>query len=242
MKSRLQDFRVKVYGKQNNRVVFLYCPFGIRRWQLRTPFFPIERLVKAGFQVVAYDFNTRAVTLSPQKSLATMDAVLADAQKRVKNYKATGITNFSAFGTSMGTQYATYCSANIPEIKKIVLNLAYGDLYEHITNFPRMHFLPQSRIEKFMSAAGTKQQLKELARPYSSLTNAKAFKGREVLMYLNRDDEVMPFHISNEFKKALEKHDANVTYIETGGKSHYRAAVTNHITSKIYLDFLNQES
>jgi pimeloyl-ACP methyl ester carboxylesterase len=241
MKSRLKAYRVKTYGKNSDKVVFLYCPFGIRRWQLRLPFLPIERLIKHGYQVVVFDFNVRRVTSSAQEVFAILDAVKADTEKRISVLKRHGVTNISVFGTSMGTQFAMYVAASLPEIRKVVLNLAYGDLYEQMLAFPEMRFLSKERIENFMKSAGSSNDLQARARQYSSVVLAPKFKGRDVLLYLAREDKVLPYSISRKFKSALEKHRAHVTYLENNADSHYRAALRNHLNSKEYLAFLDKK-
>lgn len=238
MISRLEDYRVKVYGRSNTKVLFLFCPFGIRRWQLRVPFLPIERLIKNGYQVVCYDFNTQKVTSDPQHSVAIFDQVFSDFSTRMQQYKDQGISEFSCFGTSMGTLFASYCAANNPDISHVVLNLAYGDFTDHILALPKMQFLPKDRISNFIHNAGGEKQLRTLVQKYSPLNNAQKLGSKKVLLYLSTQDSVMPHALSLKLKEALEKSGTNLTYVENTKHDHYQSAFRNHLKSSVFLDFL----
>jgi pimeloyl-ACP methyl ester carboxylesterase len=240
MISRFQDYRVKVYGRRGDKVVFLFCPFGTRSWQLLSPLLPIGRLVLDGYQVVCYDFNTTRVTRSPQKSLAIVDEVLQDVKTRVKAYRAQGVQAFSSFGTSMGTLFASYTAAHVPEIQKVVLILPYGDIAEHVSSFAGMWLLPKSRVQKFVDAAGGEKALRKLVKGYSPIYNAKKLSKKRVLLYLALKDKVMEYKVSVKLKDSLEKFGTNVTTIENQNLSHYWAAAVDHYKGSVYMDFLKR--
>jgi hypothetical protein len=228
-----------VYGKRHGKVIFVFCPFGTRRWQLLIPFQPISRMLWADYQVVCYDFNTARVTRDPLKSIEILNSVFHDVATRVKEYKAQNISQFSCFGASMGTLFASYCAANIPEIKKVVLNLPYGDVAEHIATFPGILFLPKSRTQRFVQAIGGEEQLKKLTDRYSPLQNAPKLSKKQVLLYLALKDRVLLYKISVKLKESLENLGTNLTIVENKKLSHYFAATINHYKGG-YMNFLNK--
>lgn len=240
MISRFQDYRVKVYGKRSNKVIFLFCPFGSRRWQLLFPFLPLNRMLLHGYQVVCYDFNTVHVTTSPQKSIAVLEDVRKDVHERVRVYKAKGVTQFSCFGASMGTLFASFCAAHTPEVKKVVLNLPYGDIAEHVSTFPGMLFLPKSRVRKFVDAAGGEKEFRKLVDPYSPIGYADRLSKKRILLYLATQDRVLEYKVSVKLKQALEQLGTNVTTVENKKLSHYLAASLNHYKGSIYMNFLGK--
>lgn len=197
-------------------------------------------MLRGGYQIVCYDFNTIGVSRSPQKSVEILRDVEEDVRRRVKAYKSQGAIEFSCFGASMGTLFASYCAANTPEVKKVVLNLPYGDITEHISTFPGMLLLPKSRVQKFIDTAGGEEELKELVDQYSPIVNAKKLSNKQVLLYMALKDKVLQYKISVKLKEALEKFGTDLTVVENKRLSHYFAATKNHYKGSVYMDFLNR--
>ena len=239
MIGRLQSYRAKVYGKPSNKVVFFFCPFGVRRWQFLMPFLPINRMLKANYQVVCYDFNIFQVTKNPYQSIQAIDQVYDDVFSRVKNYTTKNVTNISCFGISYGTLFATYCAANIEAIQSVVLNLPYGDIVDHIKTYPGMIFLPKFRTKSFMKSGGGEESLRKLLKDYTPTFYAEKLSKKRVLIYLSTKDNVLQYAISVKLKNALEKYNTNLTYVESKKYKHYASAAINNFKSDIYIKFLD---
>lgn len=240
MISRFRKYRVKVYGRASDRVVFFFCPFATRRWQFLLPFLPINRMLKAGYQIVCYDFSTTMIAKTPQQDIEIIESVFKDVRKRVGDYKTKNITNFSCFGVSMGSLFAGYCTSRIDEINKLILNVPYGDIYEHIRSFQGMILLPKSRVRKFIQAAGGESELEELIRQYSPISYVSKLKNKRILLYLALKDSLLQYKVTIKLKKALEAQNTDLTYIEGQKFKHYFTATVNHLKGKIYMDFLNK--
>lgn len=237
MFSRKQEYRIKAYGKPSQNIVFFFCPFGVRRWQLQLPFLPISSLVKAGFQVVCYDFNTRAITANPRATKRILDEVLVDVKEKIKEYKSNGVKDVAMFGASMGTLIAAYCAAKTTETSKLVLNLSYGDAVDHISSLPGMLLLPASRVNKYIELAGGKDKLRNLFKGYSPLDNLAELEKKKVLLYLSKKDRVLNYDNSYRLKQRLET-SGNLRYVENNKLGHYWTATFNHFKRSVYLDFL----
>lgn len=237
MLSRTKAYRVKVYGKPNKGVVFFFCPFGMRRWQFLLPHLPISSLVKVGFQVVCYDYNIIKVTATPKSSKRILDEVLQDVQQRVNIYKKNGVENISSFGASLGSLFASYCSAKIPEIRKVVLNVPYGDMVGHILSAPRMLLLPKHRVQRYITLGGGEKQLRKFFAGYSPLDNISELKKKKILLYLSKKDRVLLYSNSSKLKKELES-AGNLHYIENTKLGHFWTATYNHVKSSVYINFI----
>lgn len=240
MLSRLKTYRVKVYGKPSERVVFFFCPFGARRWQFLLPWLPVKRLMRAGFQVVCYDFNTAIGRKGPAHALEVVKAVEQDVERRVTGFRKRGVTHLSCFGVSMGTLFAAYSAAHNPSIKKVVLNLSYSDIADHILNFPGMVFLPKRSVKKWIRAAGGVKEIKDVTAPYSPLTYVDKLSKKRVLLYLSRKDRVLRYPSTSQLKYALEQLNTDLTYIENPRHGHYITASINNIKSSVYIPFLSK--
>jgi len=237
MLSRKQSYRVKIYGKPTKGVVLFFCPFGVRRWQFLLPHLPISSLVNAGFEVICYDFNTFKVTTSPSESRRILHDVLQDVQHKVDDSKNHGIGNISVFGASLGSLFAAYCAANITDVNKVILNLTYGDIVDHILDMPGMLFLPKRRLNNYVALGGGEEKLRKFFAGYSPLDNISALRKKKILLYLSKKDKVLQYTNSVRLKKALEV-SANLQYIENRTFGHYWAATYNHFNRKVYIEFL----
>jgi predicted esterase len=195
-------------------------------------------MIKAGYQVVAYDFNIAVGKESPQKSIEVLNRVYQDVARRTISYKENNVSDISSFGVSMGTVFAGYTGAHIAEIKNVILNLPYGDIVGHIISFSGMRSLPKSAVNQYIASAGGKEKLAGLMKEYSPVAYADKLSKKRVLLYTARKDGVLEYGNTIQLKNLLNKHHTALTYIENKTFGHYLSALTNNLRGSIYMSFL----
>jgi hypothetical protein len=225
-------YRVKEFGPNSTKIVFFFTILNTRLWLY---WWPIRKLTKNGFKVIAYDYSGRLVLNGDvQKFLDVSHAIQSDVASRIRVYKVSGATDFYAFGSSMGTIFTIMCAANIREISKVVINLTYGSLAEHVWSW---RYLRRSK-RMLMREGITMERLEEMVTLISPIPNAAKLKGKEVLLYLARRDKVLPSSQSSKFKAALDKANVSYQYHESRWLGHVASIIANLWRWRIYTDFL----
>jgi hypothetical protein len=231
MRSMATAFRVKEFGT-GTKVVFFFTILHSRIWLYR---WPISKLVQHGFTVVAYDYKGNLVLEGNVGEFVKVSKKIADdVRERIIAYKHHGYTRFYSFGSSVGTIFAIYCAANIKDITKVVINTTYGSLAENVWTWK---YLTRTK-NKIIKSGLTMEKLEDLLTEISPIPNAKKLKGKAVLLYLAKHDEVLKFSQSNQFKQALEEADVHYIYYENRLLGHIPSIISNLIRWKRYINFL----
>ncbi len=238
----MQAFRVKVYGRGAGPVVFFFCPFNIPSWQAALPGLPVWRLVRAGYRVVVYDYDATIATVSAQVTLGRFEAILGDAASRLRAYNVDGVREFYAFGTSMGTNFAINLAARHLEVTKVVLNLSYSNVADHIIAMPALKLVPRSVWDRYLEASGGEVGMHRNFDAYAPLNLASQMTGKQVLLYLARRDRLLQYRHTRQLLERLRSSDCELTYYENPRASHYWAALRNGLGGRQYLQFFGQDA
>lgn len=234
-------YDVTEYGnKTATTIVFFFCPFSVPSWQLALPGLPIWRLTKAGYRVVAYSYHLAIATSSPGYTLAAIQSLLSDADKRVDRY-GQNIQIF-CYGTSMGTVFATNLAARHSRIDKVVLNLCYSDITEHVLALPPLFLIQPKRLANYIAAGGGPTGLRHLFDQYSPLYLVDRLAGKEILLYLARNDRLHQYKHTLKLLQVLrETTGIKLEYSENAYLGHYFAALKNHLVGHRYMNFLDKQ-
>ena len=235
MKSAKEAYSSKSFGTAGDPVIFFFTAFKTKYWL----YYPVIRnLTKAGYYVVVYDINADAILKGePEDFLNLADHIVLDVQSQVENFKQAGVKKFSTFGVSMGTLFALRISVDIPDIKKVVANLTYGSFADNVWSWK-----PASKLKRRLEGAGiNKAALENLLTPISPLSMAPKLKGKKLLLYLAKNDKVILFSQSSQFKEALDRAGINYIYHQNNKFGHLISGVINNSRPKIYLDFLKDD-
>ncbi len=225
-------FSYKSFGSVTDKVVFFFTSLGSKYW-LYLPV--IYTYVRAGYHVVVYDTSPGIIfDENIFRFLETGEKIARSVQDQVKNMRKKGVKVFVTHGNSMGTLYAVRSAVETPEITKVIINLTYGSLADNIWSWIVMR-----NIKKRLQRAGiTKEQVDEILKPISPIPMAAKLKGKKVLLYLAKNDTLMLYKQSLQFKEALDKAKVDYVYIENPYFGHNTNMIINNFRSKVYLDFL----
>lgn len=230
-------YRVDTFGDPDAaNVAFVFCPFGVPNWQMALPGLPIWHLRRKGYYVISYSYALTIITVSAELTMANFEAIMADAKARLS--QVSPHARVITFGSSMGTVLAMNFAAASPRVHKLILNLCYFNIAEHILNLSPMPKLSSAQLQAYVRTAGGPAGLHRIFDSYSPDHLTSAMKGRDVLLFLSRNDRILKFRHTAKLRGRLESAGARVTYYESGGLGHYFAALTNHVKAARYMGFL----
>jgi pimeloyl-ACP methyl ester carboxylesterase len=229
-------YHVKEYGNSTDKVVFLFCPFSVPSWQLALPGLPIWHLTRAGYRVIAYSYSLKIATVSPQQSCVNIEAIIADADRRIKQL---GIeVQVYCYGTSMGTVLAANVAARHARIKKVVLNLCSADIVEHIASLPSMLLIPPRHLKQYIAAGDGLAGLNRIFDSYSPINIIDQLAGKQVLLYLARNDRLHQYRHTKQLLQEFRAAGVELEYHESTHLGHYFAALKNHLNARQFMSFL----
>ena len=232
-------YKVKEYTvPDSKKLVFFFCPFAIRAWLLALPGFPIWHLNRQGYSVVAYSYPTAIAVKSVEVTLANLRAIIEDSRRRIAQINPS--VEISCFGASMGTVLAANVAAEHSRIRKVILNLPYADISDHIIALPGIRTIPSRRLKAYLSTVDNEQHLKAAFDPYSPITLIQEFKGKKLLVYSSRDDHILQFIHTAKFHEALRRADVDIEYHQNNRGRHFLAALVNYMHYRRWLRFLER--
>lgn len=202
------------------------------------PGLPIWHFLRNGYQVVAYDYNISIATESSQLTVAVIESIISDAEARINDFKPA--VSIFCYGTSMGTVMAANVAARNHRVKKIVLNMSYADIATHIYHLPFMVSIPPRLLKRYIDASGGEAGLHQFFDDYSPLLLAHHFKGKEVMLYLARNDRIHQPEHTRHLSSALRDAGAHITYHNNPILGHYFGCLYNHLRAQRYLDFFDK--
>jgi pimeloyl-ACP methyl ester carboxylesterase len=231
---KVTEYHAKVAG----RTVFFFCPFGLPVWLLALPGMPIWHLRRHGFAVIAYSYWSAIATGTYQQTVANIRAMIDDVRHRLSLLNPE--EEISCFGTSMGTVMATNVAAEYPRIKKVILNLSYADISDHVINLPSIRTIPAKRLQAYLEAAGSEENLRAAFDPFSPVTLTHQLKGKKVLLYLSKDDGILKLIHTTKLHDALVAAGVDLEFHQNRRGRHVFALFVNYLRYRRWLQFLEQ--
>lgn len=233
-------YKVREYtAGQATKLVFFFCPFSVPSRLLTLPGMPIWHLRRAGYSVVAYSYGRDIATKSVEITLSNFIAIGKDVDRRIR--KLDESVEIIAFGTSMGTVPAVNAAAKHGRIKKVILNLSYANISDHIVALPDMRTIPQKILSAYIASAGDEAGLRAALDPYSPLNLAGELHGKKVLLYSSRDDPILKDVHTVRFREALKEHEIELEHYENIRGGHFFAALYNYLRYTRYMRFLKSD-
>lgn len=106
--------------KGSKKAVFFLCPYGTKIERLK---WAIRSLQKAGYSVVAYEFDNHILDLGDPNQLITgIKQTQSSLQEKAAGLTAQDYTNFGFVGSSIGAFIAYNCLLVLPELSWGIMN------------------------------------------------------------------------------------------------------------------------
>jgi esterase/lipase len=216
-------------NKREHGRIYFFLGFG----GTTTMYSPIIlRLRKNGFSVVVFRFSVRKIM---DLRIDTLPVSIHDICETVADYetKRTDKLQTISFGNSMGSVFAWHIAQRIRSIDKVVANTGYALISKMTFEWPKN----KKWLEELSRDGHTPETLHKAIIDSEPITHFDKLKGKKVLLFMSRNDNVIDFAHAQIFKDALEHNGIEYTYVETENKTHGLVVAKNLVGKKV-IDFL----
>jgi len=220
----------KSLQKQEKGIVYFFSGFGS---PLAYYLPAIRRFRKQGYTVACFSFKTKAVlglsvqTL-PVSIKEVVDTVSAKQQARGNNLPVIAI------GNSMGSVFAWHVAKKVPSISKVVINTGYALISKHIFEDK----IGQHWRKKLLQEGIDQAKFHKLISESEPIANIEMVKGKQVLLFMNKDDNVISFEHSKIFRDAMDQHKIDYKYVQNSKMRHGTTIIKN-LMGKEIISFIN---
>lgn len=138
-----------------------------------------------------------------------------------------------AIGNSMGSVFAWHVTGRVPTISKIVANTGYALISRHIFEDK----IGQPWRKKLIADGINLQKFHQEILASEPVSIIPKVRGKEILICLNKDDNVISFSNSILYKKVLEENHIPYQYLENSKMRHGTAIMKNLLSNRM-LEFI----
>lgn len=224
----------KAYGEKNKRVIFLLTGWHTRLWM----YHPFSKILETnGFYCITYAYNNDILSPNTQQTVENFTKVRDDVLQKIEELKRDGLSNFSVFGTSLGSLIAIMIAHKSSDVSKIILNTTTIDgartvwSWDHVKTYFKKDLIRQHF---------TLEKLQKVWASISPEHNIDNLKRKKFLIFLSKKDQIMPYSLGRELVEKLEEYHYECKVIRNKHWGHALTCYYNLINSKVYLKFLNQ--
>lgn len=219
-------------GKQNTRVIFL-----LAGWQNSLWMFWIFAWILAmnGFYCITYAYDDDVFSPDTGKTVKNMLTVRDILLSHIAVLKKNGCTDFSLFGTSLGTVLALLVTNVSQDVSTIILNTTGYDIAETVWswNSGNQYFKKELQSQHF-----TLEKLRVVWAPINPVHNLDAITGKRILMYLSKKDEIIPFGFGQQLLEKLKANGNTCEVVINRSLGHILSGIYNLCNFSVYLKFL----
>ena len=192
----------------------------------------VKYLRRQGYSLSVFTFRTRPMS---QLSIQTLPKVINDACTAVEQLEKQrkGPRPATVIGSSMGAVFAWHVAKRVKTVDKVVANSAYALISKMILE-SKVGAVWRRNLKKDNVDAETFRKSIVASEP---ITDFHLLTGKKILLFMNRDDQVVDFAHAQLFKDALEANGLEYTYIENEGMKHSKG-IYHNLKSQALLDFL----
>jgi dienelactone hydrolase len=186
-----------------------FAHHGICALFVKMPYYGPRRAEGAGPQMISMD---------PESTVANMRQAILDIRRATAWLAAQGEVDaqrLGVFGISLGGITGSLAAAMEPRLQNVCLLLAGGDIGRVAHHAPEMAPLRA----RWLAAGYTPQRLVEVLRPIDPVTYGANVRGRRIVMFNARYDEVIPSACSEALWESLGRPE--IVWFDCG---HYSAA------------------
>ncbi|KKP87231.1 MAG: hypothetical protein UR89_C0004G0020 [Candidatus Roizmanbacteria bacterium GW2011_GWA2_35_8] len=231
------SFRKKIFGKQNNKIIFLICGWPGKIWHY---YFTAKILEINGYRSIVYEYDDNILTSSIKDTIKNTNIVKQEILNQINKFKKQGLQDFSIFGTSYGSIITFMIVNQSKDISKIIINLTGFDLAETVWtwNKGKDSLVKNGIVEQNISLKSLKEKWREL----SPINNSNKLEKAKILFYLAKKDEVIPYKLQTKLLEKLKKINHRIQIYTDRKLNHLFSALLNLLWYKRYAKFLNDKN
>jgi hypothetical protein len=205
-------FRAEEFGTATPAAatIIFICPYGTPIQKVR---FAIQRLLRAGYHVVAYETTTAVFTDADPLILPELiSRIREDIKSRIAKLTSEGVTEFGFFGSSLGSFILYNCvGRQVPEFRWGVFNTG-GNIAAGMWNMPDLR---QLHVARGWSLRRLEEAWAQLQWP-----DFGRLDGCRFVFASSRRDSIAPLGNISQYLEPMLRAGAEVTVREVPAISH----------------------
>lgn len=205
----------KVFGKEHKSTIYYMTGYGmtIKRYGLL-----MRILAWSGYRVVAFEYD-RSVLVSGEPRLMTeaIDAVIENVKNDMKSHTVAGV-----YGISLGTMFA-YNVMKLDGVDKALFSAGGCPLLRAVWDVPADG--PARR--NFLKNGYDRSSVQKLWKDYDITPNPRDLEGKELLLMVSKDDQVIPYDFVSENIKVWQGSGGLFKILTTRRLSHPTVIIRN---------------
>lgn len=223
------------HGKKNKKVIFL---IGGWTYKPRLLWLPAIILKRSGYYCITYTYPNDTFSPNYQKTVKDLLEIKKDILLKIKQLKEEGYKTFYVFGTSLGTVLATLVANESSDVSKIILNTTGADTAESVWSWDKINLYFKQDLHKQNI---TLEKLINHWKPISPQFNMDKLRDKDILIYLSKNDELIPYSQGEKFVEKCKENKYNYRVVINQHLKHGLAGMYNLLNANIYLRFLDEE-
>lgn len=231
-------FHKKTYGARHKKVIFFLTGWYTTE---KAYWVYLKTLELSGYRTIIYTYDKNIIVPDINDTIDHLMQVKESVLQQIHLLQKEGITDFSVFGTSLGTIIAFLIANEAPAITKLIINLSGADVADIIWSWDTVHF-----FKKFRTFKATLQengvalpQLKTAWKVLSPIYNIENIQNKKILLYACMKDELIPYQQQVVLIEELKKRKYDLKITTNSFMPHALTAAFNLLNTKRYIDFLN---
>lgn len=229
------SFRKKVYGTNNNKLIFLLSGWQGKIWNY---YFTAKILEWYGYKSIIYEYDDAILASSVEDTVKNTIRVKDDILEEVRLHKTKGYCSFSIFGTSYGTIIGFLAANEEPSIANIIVNLSAADLALVAWAWNKKKDETIRRI-----VAKRRFRLKDLKQYWHSISpenNIDNLGDRHILFYEAQKDDILPYSMQARLLAKLKRINRSILIKTDTRFNHVLSAAINVLIYPAYIRFLEK--
>ena len=222
------------HGRRNTKIIFL-----LEGWQTKLWMYWIFAKIfeRNNYYCITYAYDKGVLSPDTFQTVQNITIIADDILNKIETLKKEGYRNFSIFGTSLGALIALFVADKSKDVSKIILNMTGADIAEAIWSWDSVnpHF-KKSLLEQ----SYTLEKLRNVWKPISPMHNIQHLKNKKILIFLSKNDELIPYHLGEKLLQEFERRKYDYKVIVNHHFKHFFTGVINLCNSKEYLGFLKK--
>lgn len=188
-----------IYNKNARKVLFIPP-----QWMGKSIFYKrLSNRLENSHTIVIYDLPNRLLNENPMEVVKYFNDIKKDIIETANFLEDQDYLDFAIFGTSLSTISALMAANSDKRFKKIVLNLTASDFAKSFWESEEL--LVKTIRNKMQSNNINLVMLKKYWKNLAPINNINNLNDRKLLIFLAKNDTVIPFKYGMEFLDKIKK-------------------------------------
>lgn len=229
------SFDVKIYGKKNEKVIFVFSGWRSTQWQY---WFVGKTLQAYGYKACVYTYDQSILSPDVQQTVKNFTTVKKDVLQRIRSLSKKEQKDIGVFGNSLGTLLAFMVADQAPTVTTIIANLTCADVAEVVWSWDRIE---KGFKEQLQKQNITLPALQTFWASLSPVNHLLTIANKDILLYAAEKDEIIPYDQAKTLIEACKVKNPRTEAIINTRHSHVMSAIINILRYETYINFLQKK-